>query len=80
MTRQHMPRAHNEQMYASLRNVLTVTEAAERFLYSPRTIRQWCIEGRIAARKDSLGRWWISAASLVVFLHSSERGNYPASN
>jgi hypothetical protein len=71
MSRRHVTEAHKPQMYASLRDIISVREAAQRYCYHPRTVRQWCDEGFVAARKDALGRWWISASSVQTFLRES---------
>ena len=73
MPRRHVAEAHKPQMYASLRDVISVREAAQRYPFHPRTIRKWCDEGFVAARKDTLGHWWISNASIVAYLRSSGR-------
>lgn len=56
---------------AELLNIefVMVDQAAAEHFYSPRTIRQWCDEGRIEAYKWS-GRWLIVRSSLAIFCRS----------
>lgn len=48
---------------------VTVEQGAAENFYSPRTIRQWCDEGRIEAYKWS-GRWLIVRSELATFCRS----------
>lgn len=46
--------------------VMRVEQAAQQFSYAPRTIRQWCDEGRVKAHKY-LGKWWIEVPSIEKY-------------
>lgn len=46
--------------------VIRVEQAAQQYSYAPRTIRQWCDEGKVKAHKY-LGKWWIEADSIEKY-------------
>jgi len=61
-----------EQEFELFRFVTTASEVAKHYHYTPRTVQQWCDEGKVAAVKiDHV--WIISIPSLKKFVDARER-------
>lgn len=61
-----------EDEFELFRFVTTPSEVARHYHYTPRTVQQWCDEGKVAAKKiDHV--WLISVASVRRFVEARER-------